>query len=240
MLTISDYEPGDGQAKQPVALTTTYLATMHDSDAFGKPARLEAERRGIRQARQAVVLGDGAAWIDTLHQRHFHRHVRIVDWYHAVEHLYEVAKAAHPDDAEQQDQMAERLRQALWDGQVQSIIMALDNSGQRPGPPREHDPPDHPRRVFAQNLGYFQRHGDHMNYPEYRRRHVSPTVYPCSVTSLTAPTLNSLLYLRRTPMRGLLSGPYYGRSAPTKHGEGHNPAAPAVMHPCPPVCGHTP
>ena len=57
VLTISDYEPGDGQAKQPVALTTTYLATMHDSDAFGKPARLEAERRGIRQARQAVVLG---------------------------------------------------------------------------------------------------------------------------------------------------------------------------------------
>ena len=94
VLTISSYQPGEGQEEDPVPLLTTYLATMNASDDFGVLARLEAERRGIRQARQVIVVGDGAAWIDTLHQRHFPRHVRIIDWYHAAEHLHEVAKTA--------------------------------------------------------------------------------------------------------------------------------------------------
>lgn len=170
VLTISSYLPGDGQDKDPKALVTTYLATMKTSDDFGVLARLEAERRGIRQARQVIVLGDGAAWIDTLHQRHFHRHVRIIDWYHAAEHLYDVAKAAHPEHADAQQPLAQRLTDALWNGHVQSVILAIEALTHRAGPPRANDPADHPRRVLHQNLGYFQRHGQHMNYPQYRQR----------------------------------------------------------------------
>lgn len=170
VLTISRYLPGDGQEKKPTPLVTTYLATMHASDDFGVLARLEAERRGIRQARQVVVIGDGAAWIDTLHQRHFHRHVRIIDWYHAAEHLHDVARAAHPEHAGKQTTLAERLTTALWNGQVQSVILAIRELSRHAGPPRDHDPADHPRRVLTQNLGYFTRHAEHMNYPEYRRR----------------------------------------------------------------------
>ena len=40
-----------------------------------------------------MVLGDGAAWIDTLRQQHFYRHVRIIDWYHASEHVWACGKA---------------------------------------------------------------------------------------------------------------------------------------------------
>jgi hypothetical protein len=174
VLTISSYIPGvpgdPTQDKPPQPLVTTYLATMNASDDFGVLARLEAERRGIRQARQVIVLGDGAAWIDTLHQRHFHRHQRIVDWYHAAQHLLEVAKAAHPEHAGKQKQLAERLIEGLWQGQVQSVILALEQLAERAGSPTENDPADHPRRVLAQNVGYFKRHADHMNYPAYRKR----------------------------------------------------------------------
>ena len=170
VLTISSCQAGNGRDKPPRPLVTTYLATMHDSDAFGVLARLEAERRGIRQARQVVVLGDGAAWIDTLHQRHFHRHVRIIDWYHAAEHLHEVARAAHPEHLDKQQQLAQRLTEALWDGQVHSVIMAIEELSRRVGPAHADDPPQHPRRVLAQNVGYFKRHARHMNYPEYRKR----------------------------------------------------------------------
>ncbi len=170
VLAISSYLPGDGAEKEPAALVTTYLATMNASDDFGWLARVEAERRGIRQARQVVVIGDGAAWIDTLHQRHFGRHVRIVDWYHAKEHLYDVARAAHREDAGAQTELAERLTEALWNGQARSVILAIEELSRRAGPPHPEDPPDHPRRVLAQNLGYFERHAEHMNYPEYRRR----------------------------------------------------------------------
>jgi len=170
VLTISSYLPGDGDEKNPQALVTTYLATMHASEDFGELARLEAERRGIRQAHQVIVLGDGAAWIDTLHQQHFARHVRIIDWYHAAEHLHAVAKAAHPEHVGQQKQLAARLTDALWNGQVQNVILALEQLVDQAGPPRDHDPPEHPRRVLSQNLGYFRRHTEHMNYPAYRER----------------------------------------------------------------------
>lgn len=171
VLSISSYLPGaPDEDKPPLPLVTTYLATMRASDDFGVLARLEAERRGIRQARQVVVLGDGAGWIDTLHQRHFKRHVRIIDWYHAAEHLHEVAKAAHPEHAGEQKQLADRLTEALWDGHVRDVIAAIEELSRRAGPPAENDPPDHPRHVLAQNAGYFRRHADHMNYPQYRQR----------------------------------------------------------------------
>ena len=32
------------------------------------------------------------------------------------------------------------------------------------------DGPDHPRRLLHQNVGYFTKHREHMNYPEYRKR----------------------------------------------------------------------
>lgn len=170
VLTISSCQPGDGPDQDPQLLVTTYLATMSDSDDFGVLARLEAERRGIRQARRVIVIGDGAAWIDTLHQRHFPRHQRIIDWYHAAEHLHEVARAAHPEHDQQGQQLAERLIGGLWDGQVQSVILTIAELSARAGDPRANDPVDHPRRVLAQNLGYFRRHAEHMNYPAYRQR----------------------------------------------------------------------
>jgi Uncharacterised protein family (UPF0236) len=170
VLTITSYQPGDGQEKEPTPLVTTCLATMNASDDFGVLARLEAERRGIRQAERVIVLGDGAAWIDTLHQRHFHRHVRVVDWYHAAEHLHDVAKAAHPEHVGEQQPLADRLTEALWNGHVNSVALTIDELARRAGPPRPDDPPDHPRRVLAQNAGYFRRHADHMNYPAYRQR----------------------------------------------------------------------
>ena len=170
VLTISSYLPGNGQDEKPQPLVTTYLATMHASDAFGVLARLEAERRGIRQAAQVIVIGDGAAWIDTLHLRHFGSHVRIIDWYHAAEHLHDVAKAAHPEHAGKQKQLADQLTEALWNGRVKQVIQQIEPLAEHAGPPHADDPPDHPRRMLKQNVGYFQRHAEQMNYPAYRQR----------------------------------------------------------------------
>ena len=171
VLTITSCLPGDeAELKDPQPLVSSYLATMHDSREFGVLARLEAERRGIRQARQVIVIGDGAEWIDTLHQQHFDAHIRIIDWYHACEHLHEVAKAAHPDHEGRQQQLAEQLKAHLWHGRGDRVIDRLKELTDQAGPPRDHDPPNHPRRILARNVGYFQRHRPHMNYPAYRRR----------------------------------------------------------------------
>ena len=72
--TISSYLKGDGQEREPKRLVTTYVGTMAKSKKFGVLARVEAERRGIRQALEVVVMGDAAAWSDTIHGEHFCAH----------------------------------------------------------------------------------------------------------------------------------------------------------------------
>ena len=99
VLSVSSYVPGDGRegndARKPAPLVRTHLATSRDAAAFGTMARVEAERRGYRQALTVIAMGDGGNWIDPLLEREFRVRARIIDWYHAVEHLWDCAKAVH-------------------------------------------------------------------------------------------------------------------------------------------------
>jgi hypothetical protein len=169
--TLTSYQPGDGtRAHPPTPLVTTYVATMGATEAFGKLLRVEAERRGLRRATTVLVMGDGGNWIDPLSTREQLYDQRIVDYYHAAEHLYEAARAAWGRDAPEATALACQLKGALWDGQVEQVIAALQVQAERLGPAQESDGPEHPRRVLANNVGYFQRHRAHMDYPTYRRK----------------------------------------------------------------------
>lgn len=170
VLTISNCLKTAGEDKPPTPLVSSYVATMGNAETFGPMARTEAERRGIRQAAEAVVIGDGGNWIDPLCEKHFPHCPRIIDYYHAAEHLHEVARAVHGGDGPRTTELADQLKGSLYDGQVDQVIERLKEHQQRVGPPGDHDGPAHPRRVLQQNLGYFTTHRTQMNYPEYRRR----------------------------------------------------------------------
>lgn len=163
-------ESGGGKDKDPVKLTTTYVATMQSSDAFGPLVRCEAERRGIRQATQTILINDGGPWISTQHQEHFIRCPMIIDWSHASSHLFDVAKAVHVDDMPRQQKLGHQLESWLWNGQRDQVIARLRELAQTAGPPQPADGPEHPRRVLSQNVGYFERHREHMDYPTYRAK----------------------------------------------------------------------
>jgi hypothetical protein len=171
VLTISSCLKGDGtEDKPPKKLLTTTLATMQDSRVFGKLARLEAERRGIRNAAEVIVIGDGGNWIDPICHEHFACHQRIIDYYHAAEHLHEVARAVHASDDKAHAKLADQLIGWLWNGKLAKLLNKLGDLCQQAGVPQQSDPPTHPRKVLADNLGYFQRHREHMDYPSYRAR----------------------------------------------------------------------
>jgi len=166
---ITSYLPGDGTKEHPPKpLVTTYVATMGDAAAFGKLVRIEAERRGLRQALTTLTMGDGGNWIDPLSAREKLHDQRIVDYYHAAEHLHDASRAALGRDAPETSALAEQLKDHLWDGETAEVIAMLKAHAACLGPPRESDGPDHPRRVLANNVGYFQNHRHHMNYPKYR------------------------------------------------------------------------
>ena len=164
--TLTSYQPGDGTREHPPKpLVTSYVATMGATEAFGKLLRVEAERRGLRQADTVLVLGDGGNWIDPLSKREHLHDQRIVDYYHAAEHLYDAARAALGRDAPEATKLAEQLKDALWDGRMDQVITTLQRHAERLGPPQDGDGPEHPRRVLANNVGYFQTHRRHMDYP---------------------------------------------------------------------------
>jgi len=168
--TISSYIPGDGKEREPQRLVTTCVATMEDAAAFGPMVRVEAERRGVRQALQILALGDGGNWIDPLLAVFFGILVRIIDWFHASEHLWECAAAAFGKGTPQAAMWAERWEAWLWDGKVEKVIQALTAESERLGQTQKEDGPQHPRRILAQNVGYFSKHKEHMRYPEYRAK----------------------------------------------------------------------
>jgi hypothetical protein len=178
VLTVSSYIPGDGidpeqGGRKPQKLATTHVATARDAAAFGPMAAVEAERRGYRQAGAVIGIGDGGNWIDPLFDAHFKLDARIIDWCHATEHLWDCARAAHGANTPEAAHLAEHLEALLWDGKVERVVVAVRAESDRLGPPLESDPAGHPRRVLANNVGYFTRHGveaRHMDYPTFRKK----------------------------------------------------------------------
>jgi len=175
LVTVSTAIKGDPKAKnkrdrEAKMLLTTHAATMGDAREIGKLARVEAEKRMLCRAKEAIVLGDGASWIDGVCEDHFAAHVRIVDYYHAAEHLHDCAKAVCPEDDTRQKTLAEHWKTLLWKAKSQELIASLEQESSRLGEPLKEDGPQHPRRLLHQNVGYFTKHAEHMKYPEYRRR----------------------------------------------------------------------
>ena len=66
--------------------------------------------------------------------------------------------------------LAEQLKDHLWNGGVDEVIVALQGHVDLMGPPQVGDGLEHPRRVLANNVGYFTTHRQHMDYPTYRRK----------------------------------------------------------------------
>ena len=93
-----------------------------------------------------------------------------MDYYHAVEHLYEAARSALGKDTPEAQALTGQLKDHLWVGRVDEVITTLQHHADRLGSPKAGDGPEHPRRVLANNVGYFTNHRHHMDYPTYRRK----------------------------------------------------------------------
>ncbi len=114
---------------------------------------------GLARLRAVVVLGDGARWIWTAAAEQFGERLEIVDWYHASEHVWTVARAVFgAGTAAAEDWVAVSLA-GLWSAGAATVLARL----------RELVPPtDEARWVVATERGYFQSNRQRMRYPEFR------------------------------------------------------------------------
>lgn len=94
-------------------------------EEFGRQVHAEALRRGMAQARYVFVVSDGAVWIWNIVQDRFVGAIEELDFYHASEHLWDVARDLYPDPAQAQ-QWVEPLLHQLRHGQEEQVLKTLE------------------------------------------------------------------------------------------------------------------
>jgi hypothetical protein len=152
----------------------SYSAARASPDRFGARLLAEAARRGaleviawegptpdsrLPRLRSVAVLGDGAPWIWNLAAEHFgEQRTEIVDFFHATEHLWTVARALYRDDhavAVWAHTQTHNLRHAG----IEAVTAALRDA--RAETPAAVD-------VLRRERGYFRTNAARMHYPTFQ------------------------------------------------------------------------
>lgn len=167
------FEPADDPPKPkwpPEPLVRTCLGTLEPSDAFGPMTAAEAHRRNFFAAQSRAFVGDGGAWIWTLHRTYFPKFEPIVDFVHVLTHVYLAAKAVGGSAAAVWTRYL-NWATACWQGRVATVLKELRAIHEAMPPPE--NPEDlkstDPYEVIRLTIGYLTHNESRMDYPRYRR-----------------------------------------------------------------------
>lgn len=157
------YNPrSEHDLQRPPPRQVRYLSGFFQLNALGRQLHREAVEVGWATADQHIALSDGGVGLEQFFRRFFPKAVCILDFYHAKEHLVELAQALYGED--------ELARQAWLDGvchrlkreggaTVRQWLEGLD-LGCASATVRE---------VHRQQVQYFRNHEHRMDYPSYVR-----------------------------------------------------------------------
>ena len=135
-----------------------YFATTDSRESLVRAVCARARARAAGAV--VAVVCDGAAldWVDL--DEHLPQRVEILDFYHVLERVAEIARLLHPEEAEATAWRAVMKKELLEWG-PRKLLEAL-----RKWEPKS-EAAQEVRRI---QLGYFERQQERMRYPEYLRR----------------------------------------------------------------------
>lgn len=159
----------DGHLRKP-----SYVAAREPAVKFTRRLGAEAARRGALDVvtwhpwdgtpadlRSVVVLGDGAKWIwEHVATLFGGERTEIVDWYHASEHMWTVAKALHGEDTPETKAWAKSALDRLWHGGPKPVLTWFDAT--QPGTAAA-------TSALKRERGYFSGNTARMQYPTFRQ-----------------------------------------------------------------------
>lgn len=138
---------------------TEYVSHLGNAEAFGEHWYATAISAGLERARKVVVLGDGAAWIWNQASYHFPEAIQILDWFHATEYLWTVARAAFGEGNPETTVWVKATETLLWEGHWDDLRQALcDLACTYPAA----------KDAVETTLGYYENNRTRMDYPRYR------------------------------------------------------------------------
>lgn len=164
LVAISAVEPGNGtgEGEHPAQLTRhSYRAGLWDAKTFTNHHWAEACRRGLEKAKQVVCISDGALWIWMMVFMCFPTRVEILDWWHAVQYLWQIATTLFAEDEQAAKAWYETQKHTLRTAGLPPLLQPL-----RQALPRSADLP----QELKQALGYLFRNRHRMRYHHYREQ----------------------------------------------------------------------
>jgi hypothetical protein len=103
------------------------VMTRGGLEALKQQLWAEAMRHGLGQAQEVLVIADGAVWIWNLATDRFPAARQRLDPWHALQHLWAVAHALHPEDQAAATAWIKPLKEKLLDSQATAVIDELDS-----------------------------------------------------------------------------------------------------------------
>jgi len=153
---------------RPERLVRSVLASRVCSDDFGSIMHQAAWERNFFGAARRVFLGDGLPCNWTIHRRHFSTFTAILDFVHALSYVFAGAFAGRPQD--EGEAIYKRWIQAVWSGQVTTILPELEAHSAALGTPPKGCAATDPRKLVFDAWRYLGRNAERMHYEAYRRQ----------------------------------------------------------------------
>ncbi len=100
----------------------SYRAGLWDATEFGQQQWAEACGRGVEKVGYLSSVNDGAAWIWNIVRMCYGNCVEILDWWHAVEKLWLIAKHHFDAESEQATEWVSAQKQLLIEGSLSAIL----------------------------------------------------------------------------------------------------------------------
>lgn len=169
-------------AASPVIVSRDVVASLVDSEQFGKLLAARAWFLGFAAAWLKAFVADGQASNWTIWERHF-KHlefVPILDFIHALTYVYSAAMAGR--STAEGWPIYVRWITWIWQGQVSEVIRELVARTSELGPPPVDAGETDPRQIVAGTLTYLRNQQSRMAYPEYRRLGLPITSSPIEST----------------------------------------------------------
>lgn len=138
-----------------------YLAGLYPLDELGLQLRRQAGQVGLEAAEVWIALTDGGAGLEPFMQVNFPRAVCILDFFHAAEHLNQLAHAWQPHDEARAREWGRQWCHTLKHEGGQALLDLLGQLDLRGRSPAA-------REVYRQVRQYVENNVHRMDYPRYR------------------------------------------------------------------------
>jgi hypothetical protein len=147
---------GQTAGQRSVLSQRGYVSTRLGLEAFTAQLHREAIQRGLGQAKQVLLVADGALWIWALAKDRFPQAIQQLDLWHAEEHLWEVAHDLHGRGTPEAAAWVKPLLQMIRQDQTPAVIATLAEIKPRLEAAQQ--------EKLQEQITYFDHNKDRMKY----------------------------------------------------------------------------